>query len=428
MLLLYRLVTRLSGPLLHLLLLWRQQQGKEDRARLNERKGQASRSHPQGSLVWIHAASVGEAQSALILIEKISANDPNLSFLVSSGTKTSADLMAKRLPANAIHQFYPLDHPKWVSRFLDHWKPDLILWMESELWPNMLRAIKKQEIPAVLINARMSDQSFNRWKFFQNNIKEILSAFSIILAQTKKDKERFQSLGALNVSVSDNLKYSAAPLPVDQTCLSNLKEVIGARPVWLYASTHEGEETLAGRIHTELGEDFSDLLTIIVPRHPERRDDISHELNIMGLKTVFRGEEKILPAPETEIYVVDTLGELGLFYSLSPIAVIGRSFSNDGGGGHNPIEAAQLDCAVLTGPNIQYQTQLFQDMFDADAAKQLTTEDELYKQIKLLLTDERQLQNFINNAKKFADSKKNIVQNIMNEITSLLPIQNKKAA
>jgi len=428
MLPLYQAITALSAPILALLLKYRLARGKEDGTRMNERKGKSSTSRPAGQLIWIHAASVGEAQSALILIEKISQQYEDISFLVTSGTVTSANLMAKRLPRNATHQFFPLDHPKWVSDFLDHWKPDLALWMESELWPNMLLALKNRNIPSVLVNARLSDRSYNRWKLFRCSIRKILSSFDLIMAQTQKDADRYLILGAKSVIVTDNLKYSAAPLPCNETDLTELQKSIGRRKIWLYASTHAGEESLACRLHSNLQEQFPDLLTILVPRHPERRDDIERECKIIGLNTTLRGESKILPTEKTQIYVADTLGELGLFYRLSPIAVIGRSFSHDGGGGHNPIEAAQLHCAVLTGPNIQYQTELFDAMFQTGAAKQMDTEKQLEDTLSLLISNDKECQRMIEAADKFADDKNHIIDNVMEQLKPFINKSERKAA
>lgn len=421
MLLFYRLLTSFSAPILTLLLRRRVAKGKEDAARLKERKGITALPRPTGALIWVHAASVGEAQSALILINEIAKTDPQMNFLVTSGTRTSADLMAQRLPPCAVHQYVPLDHPQWVTAFLDHWKPNMVLWMESELWPNMLTQIKTQNIPALLINARLSDKSFKRWKMFSTSAQKLLSTFNLILTQTSLDKERFDELGASNTHVSDNLKYSASPLPCDKSDLADFKTAIHNRPLWLYASTHDGEETMAARVHKNLVELHPNLLTIIVPRHPERREAIAAELKAMGTNITLRGANKNLPTDTTEIYIADTLGELGLFYTLSPIAMIGRSFSHDGGGGHNPIEAAQLNCAVLTGANIQYQKQLFAEMFAAGAAHQVFSEQELLDQLNIYLSYNDKLSTAIQFAKDFSQSKDDIINNVMEQIAPLLP-------
>lgn len=428
MLPLYKFFTAISGPFLSLLLQLRLKAGKEDTTRLPERMGKSAITRPSGQLIWIHAASVGEAQSALILIERLNKKQTNTNFLITSGTLTSANIMAKRLPDNAVHQFYPLDHPKWVQLFLNHWHPDLALWMESELWPNMLLAVKNKNIPAILVNARLSDRSYNRWKLFPCSIKQILSTFQLIMTQTDKDAERYKALKHSNVITTGNIKYSAATLPHNQNDLDALQQSTANRKIWLYASTHEGEEELACRVHTDLKEQHSNILTIIVPRHPERRATIEKTCKIMGLNTTLRGETKILPNDNTEIYVADTLGELGLFYRLSPISMIGRSFSHDGGGGHNPIEAGQLDCAVLTGPHVQYQKEIFDDMSDANAIIQIMAEEELLKALETLLNDQAALQTAAQSALEYTKSKETIVDGVINKIQSVLNTPLKDAA
>ncbi len=411
----YKILLSCCPPVLRGLLAWRRHKGKEDGLRLHERMGQSSLTRPAGHLIWIHAASVGEAQSALILLNHIE----NAHVLVTSGTVTSAKLLSQRLPAHAIHQYMPLDAPQWVRAFLDHWKPDAALWMESELWPNMLMEIKRRKIPAALVNARLSDASYRNWKLAPKAVKQMLGAFTVILAQTQDAADKYASLGAPQVHFTDNLKYSAAPLPCDTSDLSALHASIGQRPCWVYASTHDGEEQLAARIHERLKERLPDILTIIVPRHPERRAQIAQTLARSA--PVFRGQNKKLPTNDTGLYIADTLGELGLFYSASPIAMIGRSFSFDGGGGHNPIEAAQLDCAVLSGPHVQYQQALFDEMIDAGAATLVADENDLYDAIVNLLMNETVLNTAQENARRFAARKTAVIETVITYLSPLLP-------
>lgn len=415
---LYKKITAKAEKLLNKLLELRLKRGKEDVSRLDERRGVTHMARPENTpLIWLHAASVGEAQSTLILITHLSKEIPNAQFLVTSGTVTSARLMAERLPKNAFHQFYPIDHPQWVENFLNHWKPNLILWMESELWPNMLRAIKARNIPTILVNARLSNKSFYIWRIFSGTAKKLLSTFDVILTQTKTDESHFKKLGGSQVITTDNIKYSAAPLPYHKAELEALQKAIHKRPCWVYASTHDGEEILAGKIHSALTQKFPDLLTIIVPRHPERRHDIEKICTLMKRPYVFRGEEKQIPKEDTQLYIVDTMGELGLFYKLTNIALIGRSFSNDGGGGHNPIEAAQLDCAVLTGPNIQFQKQLFAEMFAVNAAHQMEDKTHLLTTLRKLLGDEDLLQTAMKKATEFSKTKTNVIHRVMENLT-----------
>ena len=417
----YEQLVLAGRPLLNLLLAHRANRGKEDPARVEERRGMASRPRPSGPLVWIHAASVGEVQSAQILLHALESHlNGGVHVLVTTGTTASAALMSTRLPAFAFHQYVPLDHPGWVKKFLDHWKPDLALWMESELWPNILSALKTRGIPCILVNARLSEKSYTGWRRARGLARDILSSFTLILAQTQTDADRYKDLGAPLVHVTDNLKYSAKPLPVDPVSLAALKLCTDSRPLWVFASTHAGEESLACRIHKTLRTDFPDLLTIIVPRHPSRRDDIAGLCFEEEVKFRLRGDTHALPTNEDDIYIADTMGELGLFYSLSPIAVIGRSFSDDGGGGHNPVEAAILGCAILTGPNNQFQRQIYDDMLSADAVIETRDEESLTNALRDLLTHAEKPTMLEHRAMALAQRKSHVIDTVMKEIIPYL--------
>ena len=421
----YRFLTYLSAPILKIILQARLSKGKELPSRYLEKTSNIRKNRPEGALYWVHGASVGEAQSALILINKITETTPDIHILVTTGTVTSAELMAKKLPKNAFHQFYPLDHPGWVKKFLDHWKPDAVLWMESELWPNMLHAIHGRQIPAALINARMSEKSFKAWRRFPKLAKETIQAFEKILCQTDTDQRYYQQLGAKHTFVTDNLKYSASPLSCDIEDLNDLTKACAGRPMWVYASTHNGEEQIAHKIQKSLVEKWPDLLTIIVPRHPERRQEIKAKCAPYDLKTIYRGENKALPDKECQIYIADTLGELGLFYALSPIACIGRSLSLDGGGGHNPIEAAQLGRAVLHGENIQNLKEIYDEMHEHNAAISVKTASELESTLITLLKDDRALKALQDAGLTFANKKTNVINTVLTELYPLLPNLNK---
>ncbi len=420
MLKLYYSLMGSSAPVLRSLLRRRCRKGKEDPARLSERMGQPGINRPDGNLAWIHAASVGESQSALILIETLIQKNKDINILVTTGTLTSAELMAGRLPPQAIHQYYPLDHPAWVENFINHWQPNLVLWMESEIWPNMLKTIQQKAIPAALINARLSKKSFKRWKRTGNGIHALLSAFDLCLAQTPEDAAFFKTLGGENVLVGDNLKYSATPLPHNESELKKLRTAIAERPVWLYASTHDGEEDIACRLHKHLTKKIPDLLTIIVPRHPARRESIRKICEKYDLQFRLRSTHPSPPQPSDQIYIADTMGELGLFYRLCPLACIGRSFSHDGGGGHNPVEAAQLDCAVLHGPHIQNLAAIYAEMDNAGAALSLKNEQDFQNRLERLLTDSEGLEALQNKATRFTQEKEKILDKTMQELNPLL--------
>ncbi len=416
----YRKLTTIGEPVWESLLQKRIKRGKELPERIHEKQGISKLDRPPGQLVWLHAASIGEAQSALILIDKLNERTPDLNILVTTGTVTSARVLEDKLPKNAIHQFYPLDHPEWVKSFLDNWSPDLVLWLESELWPNMLHEIRERRIPAALINARMSPRSYRLWHLARPLARQALDTFEIILAQTAEDAERLTSLRAKNITVTDNLKYSAKPLTFDPAQRETLQKEIGKRPLWLFASTHKGEEEMATRLHVILKKHLPGLLTIIVPRHPERRDDIKTALADYDVAVSFRGEKKHTPNPQDDLYIADTLGELGLFYCLCPLACIGRSFSDDGGGGHNPLEAAQRGCVVLHGPNIQNLRQIYDEMDGYGAALRVAHESAMTGMLLDLLKDPSRIKALQEKGLQFSKEKAGVIEKVMSTLEPLL--------
>lgn len=315
-----------------------------------------------------------------------------------------------------MHQFYPLDHPEWVARFLDHWRPDGVIWMESELWPNMILELKARSIPAILMNATMSERSYKRWSWVRGSISTLLSTFSLVCAQNGEAAAKYKALGAGKVITCGNLKYSAAALPCNEGDLNQLRVATMNRPVWLYASTHEGEEAIACDVHTIVKNTFPDLLSIIVPRHPERGADVQALCEGYGLDVMRRRGSKRLPDMDTDIYVADTLGELGLFYRLAPVAMIGRSLSKDGGGGHNPIEAAQLGCAVLSGPHVQNLQEIYEAMWQDGAALRIENADKLVKTLQELLDDEGQRELLRASARQFSEAQRGVVERVMSAL------------
>lgn len=413
---LYKKALILGKPFLNALLARRVSMGKEDPLRLSERRGIASLPRPNGPLIWIHVASVGEAQSVLSLIQLLLDQNSQLHILVTSGTRTSAELLKSRLPARAFHQYVPLDHPDWVRYFFDYWTPSMALWVESELWPNMLTMLKKRHIPSALLNAHMSPSSHKNWKRVPSLARKLLSVFLVILAQSRQDANYFSEFNPHSVVVTDNIKYAAKPLAYDGEELDVLKTAIGKRPVWLYASTHKGEEELAAHIHKKLTDRFPDILTIIAPRHPERRQEILETIESADLIPRLRGTAHKLPMPEDDIYIADTMGELGLLYKLAPVAIIGRSFSDDGGGGHNPIEAALHQCAVLHGPNVQNLALIFEEMDEAGAALRIESGKDCPKVVLSLLQDAEKLQTLQENGYNFARNKADVLKRVIDEL------------
>ena len=381
---LYRGLGRLAPPVARLVLWRRRSQGKEHPERFPERLGHPRRPRPAGALIWVHAASVGEAQSVLPPIERLLARLPAAHVMVTSGTVTSAQLMEERLPVRAFHQFVPVDCPAWVQRFLDRFRPDLALWVESELWPTLLTETARRGVPAVLLNGRMSERSFRRWRRFPGAARRLIGTFDLVMAQSAADGDRFRRLGAARVETPGNLKMAAAPLPADPAALAALQQAIGGRPVWLAASTHPGEEEAVAETHRAVRRQFGDALLILVPRHPERGPAIAGDLRRAGHGVGLRSAGDV-PDRETEIYTADTLGELGLFYRAATVAFVGGSLAPHGG--QNPIEAAQLDCAVLHGPHFGNFADIADALRAAGASETVESADALAHAVCRLLAD-----------------------------------------
>lgn len=380
----YAVLGQLAAPALGLWLARRARQGKEDPARLDERRGAASLPRPPGRLLWIHGASLGEARSALPLLARILDDHPRAEALVTTGTLSSARMLAGALPPRARHQFAPLDVPGWVARFLDHWRPDAALWVESELWPNMLAALAARGVPAALVNARLSDASYARWRRMAAALRPPLGAFDRILAQSDADAARFAALGARQVATPGNLKFDAPVLPADDTALAALRDALAGRPCWLAASTHAGEEEAAAEAHDVARAALPGLLTIVVPRHAPRGEAIAAMLAARG-HGVARRALGTLPGAGTAFYVADTVGELGLFYRLAPVVFMGRSLAR--GGGQNPLEAAALGAALLAGPDTGNFRDIYERLGAADALRVVADGASLGAALATLLTD-----------------------------------------
>ncbi|MGL5445733.1 MAG: 3-deoxy-D-manno-octulosonic acid transferase [Rhabdaerophilum sp.] len=351
----YRLFSYAATPFLPLLLNARLKRGKEDAARIHERLGKATRARPKGRLIWLHGASVGETMSILPLISRLVAFG---TVMLTTGTLTSAKLAESRLPTGAFHQFVPLDSPGAVNRFFEHWKPDLGLLCESEIWPNLMIAAHRRGIPLGIVNGRMSDRSFRRWTKLSGFIRALLAPLALCTAQSEDDAERFRALGASATSPG-NLKFDVPPLPVLPEELTRLQDAIGSRPVLVAASTHPGEESQIIEAAQKLATDLPDLLTILVPRHPQRGEEIASLLMARGLKTPRRSSGE-MPEAGVPFYIADTLGELGLFYQVATLALIGGSLVEHGG--HNPIEAIKRGCPCVSGPHIGNFKDIFADL------------------------------------------------------------------
>ncbi|XBQ16394.1 MAG: glycosyltransferase N-terminal domain-containing protein [Oceanicaulis sp.] len=345
---LYRAVTALLGPLARFAIRRRARLGKEDPDRLGERFGAPGAARPEGRLVWLHAASVGESQVALGLAAAMGERRPDLSFLITSGTRTSAALIARRAPARTIHQFPPVDTPGWTSDFIADWKPNLGVFVESELWPNLIEAAARAGVPLALVNARMNEGSLESWSRFPRTARTLLSRFSHIGPADQRTAEGLAALTGRPIAPTGNLKLEAGLADPDPEALAEARAAVAGRPVFVAASTHSGEEAILAEAHRLIVKDRPDALMILAPRHPERAGEAAAALNNAGLAHAVRSDGA-LPAPETPVWLADTLGEMALWFALSPVSVICGTLI-DGIGGHNPIEATRAGSAVITGP------------------------------------------------------------------------------
>jgi 3-deoxy-D-manno-octulosonic-acid transferase len=362
----YRGFASFVTPLSRIVLARRLARGKEHPQRLSERRGEARIARPPGALIWAHGASVGEMLAIIPLVEGVRAR--NFNVLVTSGTVTSARLAEERLPPNVIHQFVPLDTPRYTARFLDHWRPDLALLAEQDLWPNLIVACKDRNIPLILVNGRLSERSFTRWRYLPATIRSLLGRFDLCLTQSEPDAERYSELGAPRVSMTGNLKLDVPAPPVDAGKLAAMRAVVRQRPVIAAASTHPGEEAVVLDAVRRLRQSFPGLLTIIAPRHPERGAGVVEIATAAGLNAVSRSRG-LLPDRGTDVYVADTIGELGLIYRLAPIVFMGGSLVRHGG--QNPIEAAKLGAAILHGPHVWNFAEIYLSLDEAHGAEEV---------------------------------------------------------
>lgn len=379
----YQAASAAFAPFSPVMLYCRRTLRRDEDERIGERLGQPSEPRPEGPLAWLHGASVGESLALLPLIERLAAR--GFAILVSTGTSSAGAVIAPRLPAGALHQFLPLDVPQFLSRFLDHWQPDLALIADSEIWPNLFLAIKRRGIPLLLINARISQRSFQRWRWFPRFVEALLEAVDLCLAQSETDAERFAQLGARHVKVAGNLRYDVIAPPADRQSLAEFAARVGARPVWVAASTHRGEEEILLAAHQMLAQIIPDLLTIIVPRQAKRGAAIANLAASRGLFVSRRSTETDDSLPE--VYVADTTGELGLFYRLGGIVFLGKSLSPTPGGGQNPIEAAKLGCAILHGPHVGNFAEVYRALDGARGAVTVADADTIARVVAILLAD-----------------------------------------
>ncbi len=370
----YRLATAIAEPFAPLILAGRARRGKEDRARLGERLGRAGVQRPPGPLVWLHGVSVGESLSLLPLAQALRGERPDIGLLVTSGTQTSATILAQRLPKGAIHQYAPIDGPRAVARFLDHWRPTLAVFVESELWPNLLTQARRRGVKTTLLSAKLSDTSARTWSYAPAMARELMGGFDLLLAQDEQAAERFLTFDVCADGMAD-LKFGADLLPVDGPRLDHTRAALVDRPVLLAASTHPGEdEIVLARFAAVLKSPeiaARQPLLVIAPRHPDRGAAIVELARAQGLTVAQQSAGGNPDLERVQVLVADVLGELGLWYRLAWLAVIGGSLV-EGLAGHNPLEPARLHCPFISGPHVSNWTTAYGELQLADAVKIVT--------------------------------------------------------
>ncbi len=389
--------------------------------RQHERLGHPSQSRPNGRLIWFHAASVGESLSVLSLIHKLGVRLPDAEFLITSGTPTSAALIAKRLPPRTRHQYPPLDTAGPVKRFLNHWKPDAGIFVESEIWPQLIVESANRGTPLALLNARLSEKSVAGWKKRPATAQFILASFQLFLTQNDKTAANLIAMGALpeRVHPGTNLKAMSDPLPVDQKTLTEIRAQIGERPVWIASSTHAGEEETVLAAHKRLLQDRPDLLLLLIPRHPERRAEVAGLVSETDLTHALRSAEQKI-TDKTQVYVADTLGETGTWYALSPIVFLGGSLKPIGG--HNPFEPAQAGAAVLTGPGYFNFSETFAPLITTGGAAEVETAEDLARAVDHWLSDKSALGTARNSAKTYVETQHSSLDAVIDTLCSALSL------
>jgi len=414
----YNAINLLLLPLYILLLLVRIIKAKDTWTSFKQRLGFTCKHRLAGKLLWIHAASVGESMVAITLIRALSALYPKYNFLVTTGTLSSAQILEKSLPQNASHQFTPMDNFLVVRKFLNHWKPDLGIFIESELWPCLIiQAASRCNM--ILVNARLSDKSYKRWKSNKWFFKLIIDNFKKVIVQSKADLSKYQRLGCSNPINLGNLKFANKELEVDQQTFLSLKKLFGDKKIFVAASTHKEDEDVTLQVIADFKQTKIDYFPIIVLRHPERRDELAAQCNKLGLKFSIRSNQT-LPSLDDDLFIVDSFGELGLFYSLAFIVFVGGSFKR---GGHNLVEPAYFDNIILLGPDMSNFQNIADEMIEKQAAFQVQTGNDLALKIKFFLNTNnmKEAAKYRKNSLEFVSDRKETLSNYLKEIGRFLP-------
>lgn len=387
----YRALTGALSPFLPLLLKQRVRRGKEDGARLQERLGYAFRRRPAGQLVWLHGASIGESQVLLQLFESLRKEAPDLQGVITTQTMTSAELIARKAIDGLIHQMAPLDTVFATERFLKHWTPDLAIFAEGDIWPNMLTKLDAKRIPRMLVNARMTEKSFNGWMRFPKLAGRLFGGFQTIHAANQKTGDWLKVFSRNRARYTGNIKHSAPPLRADMNELEKLKTIVGERAVLAAISTHPGEEEIVVEAYKALRAEMTEPpLLILAPRHPERGDELAQTM--LGAFSLYQRSKGGDPAADQSVWLCDTLGEVGLWMRLSDVVFLGGGLPGSDIFGHNPIEALKLDRHVISLPEVDNFKREFADLVEGGAADLVENADDIKAVALPFLTREKQFE------------------------------------
>lgn len=391
--------------------------GKENFDSLQNRFVITDKTRPNGQLIWIHAASVGESVAAKTLIEALQEQYPDVKFLITTGTLTSQEIINKWQLKNCIHQFLPLDHFVFTKMFLHKWQPNFAIFVESELWPTMIKTAANY-CGIILVNGRISDKSYAKWQKCRIFFTEIINNFSEILAQSTIDEKKFNDLGARNVTNIGNLKFSNKQLPVNEEVLKELSKAIGKQRVFVAASTHSEDEEIIIPTIKKLLKNGEAFFSIIILRHPHRLSEITELCNYYQLQYSARSTTS-KPQKDDQVYIVDTFGELGTFFSLSNIVFVGGSYKQ---GGHNLLEPAFFNCSIIVGPNMTNYQNITDEMLSANALLQISTQEELADKIKFLISKQGidESKELAKNAYEFVQKRQQVIYKYLDKIKSYL--------
>ena len=413
----YRFFTYLFYPFAPIYLYFRKIRKKEDSISYREKLSKIEISREEGFLIWFHVASVGEAMSILPLIESCMEEKKINKILLTSITLSSGKILKKRFNQNAkvIHQFLPLDISVWTSKFLEHWKPNLSIFIDSEIWPNLISQISEKKIPLLLINARITKKSFKRWKLIISFAKKIFEKFDLCIVSNKESENFLKILGAKNIKNYGNLKFSNIKNDLNKKLDSDFFNKIKNRKIWCAASTHPTEEMLCARSHLKIKESYNNILTIIIPRHIDRIEKIRKELSNLNLKIVLYSKLDQIDI-NTDILLIDTYGEASIFYNISKYVFVGKSTIKSliMDSGQNPIEPARLGCKIFHGPNVSNFVEIYEYLRTLGVTKQVNNSNEL--SISLIEEFEENKGEKSNIKEEIDNYGQNILNNVIEEL------------